>query len=166
MQKLDALIADVARSGATVTPTLHIFAQRVGVAPYTSKSLGTFDRSEAWTQVQRQRARRGYEILAGYVRRMHEAGIPLAVGTDWLEPGRVALSEMILLHQAGIPMADVLSIATLGGARVMERDADYGSIEPGRMAQLVIFDRNPLDDPEAVLAGKTVIKDGVIVRPR
>jgi imidazolonepropionase-like amidohydrolase len=164
--KLDALIADLARSGATVTPTLHIFAQRVGVAPYTSKSLGTFDRSEAWTQMQRQRARRGYELLAGYVRRMHEAGIPLALGTDWLEPGRVALSEMILLHQAGIPMADVLSIATLGGARVMERDADYGSIEAGRMAQLVIFDRNPIDDPEAVLAGKTVIKDGVIVRPR
>jgi imidazolonepropionase-like amidohydrolase len=72
---------------------------------------------------------------------------------------------MILLHRAGIPMADVLSIATLGGARVMEREADYGTIEPGRKAQLVIFDRSPLEDPEAVLAGKTVIKDGVVVPP-
>jgi imidazolonepropionase-like amidohydrolase len=164
--KLLALIGELARSGATLTPTLHIFAQRVGIAPYMTKSLGTFDRSEAWTPAQRQRARRGYEILASYVRRLHEAGIPLAVGTDWLDPGRAALSEIILLHHAGIPMANVLCIATLGGARVMEREDDYGTIEAGRKAQLVIFDRNPLEDAEAVLAGKTVIKDGVVVRER
>ena len=126
-----ALIEDLARSGATVTPTLHIFAQRVGFAPYTTKSLGTFDRSDAWTPTQRDRARRGYEILAGYVRRMHEAGVGLAVGTDWLDPGHAVLSEMILLQRAGIPMADVLCIATRGGARVMERENDYGTIEPG-----------------------------------
>jgi hypothetical protein len=164
-RRLTALIADLARSGATVTPTLHIFAQRAGVAPYATKSLGTFDRSEAWTPAQRTRARHGYDILAGYVRQTHAAGVPLAVGTDWLDPGRAVLSELILLHRAGIPMAEVLSIATRGGARVLERDTDYGSIEPGRKAQLVIFDRNPLEDAEAVLAGKTVIKDGVVVRP-
>ena len=162
--RLRALIEELARSGATVTPTLHIFAQRAGVATYTTKSLGVFDRSEAWTPAQRLRARRGYEILASYVRRMYEAGIPLAVGTDWLDPGRAALSEVILLHQAGIPMANVLAIATRGGAVVLEREKDYGSIEAGKKAQLVIFDRNPLEDAEAVLAGKTVIKDGVVFR--
>ena len=164
--RMRRLIDEVGRSGATVTPTLHIFAQRASVAPYTTPSLGTFDRSEAWTPAQRARARRGYEILAGYVRQLHEAGVPLAVGTDWMDPGRAVLSEVILLERAGIPMADVLAIATLGGARVMERDAEYGTIEPGRKANLVIFDRNPIGDPEAVLAGKTVIKDGVVVRPR
>jgi imidazolonepropionase-like amidohydrolase len=164
--RLRRLIDELGRSGATVTPTLHIFAQRASVAPYTTPSLGTFDRSEAWTPAQRARARRGYEILAGYVRQLHEAGVPLAVGTDWMDPGRAVLSEVILLERAGIPMADVLAIATLGGARVMERDAEYGTIEPGRKAHLVIFDRNPIGDPEAVLAGKTVIKDGVVVRPR
>jgi imidazolonepropionase-like amidohydrolase len=164
--RVAALIRELAQHGATVTPTLHIFAQRVGFAPYTTKSLGRFDRSEAWTPAQRERARRGYDILAGYVRRMYDAGIPLAVGTDWLDPGRVELSELILLHRAGIPMANVLAIATLGGARVLERETDYGSVEPGRKAQLVIFDRNPLEDAEAVLAGKTVIKDGVVLRPR
>ena len=164
--RLTALIAELARSGATVTPTLHIFAQRAGVAPYTTKSLGTFDRDADWTPTERARARHGYDILAGYVRQMHAAGIPLAVGTDWLDPGRAVLSEVILLNRAGIPMAEVLSIATRGGARVLERESDYGSIEPGRKAQLVIFDRNPLEDAEAVLAGKTVIKDGTVVRTR
>jgi imidazolonepropionase-like amidohydrolase len=162
--RVNAIIAELARSGATVTPTLHIFAQRVGLAPFTTTSLGTFDRSEAWSPAQRDRARQGYERLASYVRRMHQAGIPLAVGTDWLDPGRVVLSEMILLNRAGIPMNEVLAIATRGGARVLERETDYGAIEAGRKAQLVIFERNPLDDPEAMFARKTVIKDGVIVR--
>jgi len=164
--RLVSLIAELVRDGATVTPTLHIFAQRAGVAPFVTPALGRFDGSDAWTPAQRQRARRGYEILAGYVRRLHDAGVPLAIGTDWLDPGRAVLSELILLERAGIPMPRVLAIATLGGARTMERDADYGTIEPGRKAQLVIFDRNPLEDAEAVLAGKTVIKDGVVVRQR
>jgi hypothetical protein len=158
-----ALIDEFAKRGATVTPTLHIFAQHIGATPFTTKSLGVFDRSSAWTPAQHSRAARGYDILAGYVRRMSEVGIPLAVGSDWLEPGRVSLSEIVLLQRAGIPAADALAFATLGGAKVIERETDYGAIEPGRKAQLVIFDRNPLDDIEAVLAGKTVIKDGVVV---
>jgi imidazolonepropionase-like amidohydrolase len=76
------------------------------------------------------------------------------------------LSEIILPYRAGIPMADVLAMATPGGARVLERESDYGTVEPGRKAHLVIFDRNPLEDPEAVLAGKTVIKDGVVAAVR
>jgi hypothetical protein len=158
-----SLINELAKRGATVTPTLHIFAQRVGAAPFTTKSLGAFDRSSSWTAGQRTRAARGYEILAGYVRQMYQAGIPLAVGSDWLEPGRVCLSEIVLLVRAGIPAPDALAIATLGGAVVIERDSDYGAIEAGRKAQLVIFERNPLEDIEAVFAGKTVIKDGVVV---
>ena len=161
--KMTALIDELAKRGATVTPTLHIFAQRVGAAPFTTKSLGPFDRSGSWTAEQRTRAMRGFEILAGYVRQMYDAGIPLAVGSDWLEPGRACLSEIVLLVRAGIPAADALAIATLGGAKVIERESDYGAIETGRKAQLVIFDRNPLEDIEAVLAGKTVIKDGVVV---
>jgi imidazolonepropionase-like amidohydrolase len=163
-RRLGALISELRRTGATVTPTLHIFAQRVGVASHTTPSLGTFDRSEAWTPAQRERARRGYDILAGYVRQLHEAGVPLAIGTDWLEPGKAALSEMLLLHRAGIPMADVLAIATLGGARAVEREGDYGVVETGRKAHLVIFDRNPLQEPNALLGSKMVIKDGIIAR--
>ncbi|HEX6049349.1 MAG TPA: amidohydrolase family protein [Gemmatimonadaceae bacterium] len=160
--RLIDLIAELARAGATVTPTLHIFAQRVGLASHTTPSLGVFDRTDTWTPARMERARHGYRILAGYVRRLHEAGVPLAVGTDWLDPGRAVLSEMLLMHDAGIPIADVLAIATLGGARSLERETEYGAIDAGRRAHLVIFDRSPLDDPNALLGAKTVIKDGVV----
>jgi imidazolonepropionase-like amidohydrolase len=159
-----ALITEFARSGASVTPTLHIFAQRVGIAAHRTAPLAAFDDDAAWTPEQRARARRGYEILAGYVRELHGAGVPLAVGSDWLDPGAAVLSEMLLLVDAGIPMADVLSMATLEGARIMRRERDYGRIAPGSKAHFVLFDRNPLADPRAVLGGKVVIKDGLVVR--
>jgi imidazolonepropionase-like amidohydrolase len=59
-------------------------------------------------------------------------------------------------------MADVLRIGTLGSARVIERSDIYGTIEPGKRADFILFERSPLDDPEALLGGKTVIKDGVV----
>ena len=59
-------------------------------------------------------------------------------------------------------MKDVLAIATRGGAQVVEREADYGTVEPGRRAHLVIFDRNPLDNPTGVLGEQTVTRDGLL----
>jgi imidazolonepropionase-like amidohydrolase len=73
------------------------------------------------------------------------------------------LSEMLLFNRAGIPMADVLSIATLGGAKAMEREADYGRIAPGKKAHFVVFNESPLVRPRSLFGGKTVIKDGVVV---
>lgn len=155
-----ARISRMARLGVTMTTTLHIFAQHVGESHFQETTGTAFDNSNAWTASQRQRARAGYLRLARSVVGMHRAGVTLAVGSDWLNPGRTVLSEILLLQRAGIPMAEALSIATLGGAKHMEREADYGSITEGRKAHLVIFERSPLEDPTGLLGAKTVIKDG------
>lgn len=162
-RRMQVLIGRLADAGATVTPTLHIFAQHVGAATFKTSPLGSFDSSEAWTPEQRARARAGYDILAHYTAALHENGVPLATGSDWLEPGRVILSEILLMYDAGIPMGAALQAATLGGAQVLERTGDYGSIESGKRAQLVIFDHDPLKEPRALLGRKLVIKDGVVV---
>jgi imidazolonepropionase-like amidohydrolase len=155
-------ISRMAREGVTLTTTMHIFAQHVGESLF-QKTTGThFDNSGAWTAAQKQRARAGYLRYSRSVVAMHRAGVQLAVGSDWLDPGRTILSEILLLHRAGIPMSEALSIATLGGARHLEREADFGSITPGRKAHLVMFDRSPLEVPGALLGAKTVIKDGRI----
>jgi imidazolonepropionase-like amidohydrolase len=161
--RMTALIASLARSGATVTPTLHLFAQHVGEAGFVSKRFGRGDNSEAWTPAQRARALAGYRILATYVRELHDAGVQLAVGTDWRDPGRAVLSEMLVLNKAGIPMASVLQIATLGGARVLEREREFGAVDAGYRANLVLFERDPLVDPRALFGPKTVVKSGVVV---
>lgn len=157
-----ALIKRLADTGSTVSTSLHIFAQQVGAAPFVLRTGTSFDDVSGLTEEQRARARRGYEILADYVRRMHEAGVRLTLGPDWIQPGRVALSEMMLLQRAGVPMEEVFRIATLNGARATGVD-DRGTVEPGEKADLVIWREDPLDDPEALFGDKTVVKDGRLV---
>ena len=156
-------VRELAAAGATVTPTLHIFAEHVGITYFKALWMGDFDDSSSWTDAQRTRARAGYERLEELVLALHGAGVTLAVGTDARYPGQTVLSEILLLERAGIPMAEALAIASLGGAKVLEREADYGAIEPGRKAHLIIFDRDPLNDPRGILGAKTVIKDGRLV---
>jgi len=157
-----SLVRRLSEAGATVTPTLHVLAKPLGIAYVDAPPIGDFDDTTGWTPEQMERARRGYGILASYVAAMHRSGIQLALGTDTVDPGAAALSELLLLRDAGIPMADVLRIGTLGSARVIERSDIYGTIEPGKRADFILFERSPLDDPEALLGGKTVIKDGVV----
>ncbi len=99
--------------------------------------------------------------MASYVKRAYDAGVRLNIGTDTAEPGKSVLSEMLLLHEAGIPMTGVFRIATLDSARGIGQEAEYGSIAPGKRANLVLFEGNPLTTPRDLLGGKTTIKDGV-----
>ena len=161
--RLADLIDSLARAGATVTPTLHAFANPFGLAPIETEAADpVLAATSEWPPQEMRRAQQGYQRMAVLVRRLHEAGVSLALGTDTAEPGRSALSEIVLLHRTGISMADTLQIATLGSAKVIGLSDEYGAIEPGRRAHLILFDEDPLDRPEAVLAGKTVIKDGVV----
>lgn len=157
-----ALIATLAETGSTVSTSLHIFAQQVGAAPFRLNTGTSFDDISGLTEAQRSRARRGYELMADYVRQMHEAGVRLTLAPDWLEPGRTLLSEMVLLHRAGIPMADVFRIATLNGARALGLE-DGGTVEPGAKADLVIFKGDPLENPDALFDLRAVVKDGRVV---
>lgn len=161
--RMERLIERLAATGSTVVPTLHLFAQRLGLAPFESRQLGDFDDMTGLTPDQLEHARRGYRILADYVRRLHEAGVELAVGTDWVDPGRAVLSEMWLLNRAGIPMEDVLRMATLGGAEILGAADRMGTVEVGRVANLVLLEADPLEDPGALLGPRTVVKDGVVV---
>jgi imidazolonepropionase-like amidohydrolase len=111
---------------------------------------------------ERRRAVEGYQIMSGYVRRFYEAGVRLNLGTDTPDPGKAALSEMLLLNQAGIPMVGVFRIATLNGAEEVGQASAVGTIEPGKRADLILFDQSPIDRPNNLLGGKTVIKSGVV----
>lgn len=161
--EMERLIQRLAETGSTVTPTLHIFAQRLGLAPFESERLGAFDDFRGLTPDQLEHARRGYRIMAEYMRRLHEAGVTLTIGTDWIDPGKAVISEMWLLHRAGIPMADVLRMATLNGAVALGAEDRFGTVEAGKRANLVLLRGDPLEEPSALLGGRTVIKDGEVV---
>jgi hypothetical protein len=95
---------------------------------------------------------------------LHEAGVPLLIGTDvW--PGFGLHHEMELFVRAGIGASDVLSLATLGAARIMGMDDQSGSVEPGKLADLILVDGDPIADISDIRRVVTVVSDGRVYDP-
>lgn len=90
-----------------------------------------------------------FERKVANLRRVHEAGIPIAMGTDAGNPGTLhgpsIYAELEAMQGAGIEAAEVVLMATRNGALAMGRD-DIGTIAAGKVADLIIVSRNPLDD--------------------
>lgn len=155
-------IAKMKAYNATMTTSLHFFAQWLNKCYFCSTPKGARFDTRNFTPEQKARCEAGYAILSGYVKQMYDAGIVLAIGTDHKDGGKAMLSEMLLLHEAGIPMKDCFRIATINSAKVIGQEERCGSITPGKRANMVIFDQNPLDNPENLLKGKSIVKDGMI----
>jgi imidazolonepropionase-like amidohydrolase len=99
------------------------------------------------------------------VRKLHAAGVPFLAGTD--TPAGVDVTPGISLHlelqrfvAAGFTPLEALQTATINPARFLNRSSDFGSIEPGRIADLVILRANPLDDIANTRAIAGVVADG------
>src|SRR5580658_8023318 len=82
---------------------------------------------------------------------MFRAGEPFLAGTDTaagvhIFPGFSLHQELALFVQAGLTPMQALQTATLNPARFMGRTADLGTVEKGKVADLVLLDANPLED--------------------
>ena len=108
--------------------------------------------------------RTSFIALERMVRRLHEAGVRLVAGTD-AAAGFSLHRELELFSEAGIPNLEILYIATLGAARVMKLDAERGSIEPGKLADLVLVDGDPSQRMRDVRRAELVVKNGVMYVP-
>lgn len=98
----------------------------------------------------------------------YEAGVPIAMGSDVGTPlnfhGENAL-EVYWMEQAGMSRMDALVAATGNAARALGWESWLGTLEEGKVADLIVHDKNPLEDL-SVLADKTslqfVMQDGLI----
>lgn len=86
-----------------------------------------------------------YPYVQRNVRRIHEAGGVLVLATDRTY-APAALRELELVADAGIPPLEVLRIATLNGAAFLGRERELGSIETGKIADMVLLDADPSVD--------------------
>ncbi|MYH14359.1 MAG: amidohydrolase family protein [Gammaproteobacteria bacterium] len=103
----------------------------------------------------------------------HEAGVPIAMGTDsggWphmpnMFHGPTALREMELMAEAGMTPAEVLRAATVTPARMMGIEDLVGTVEVGKRADLIVVRGDPLKSISALRELEWVIKDGEPRRP-
>jgi imidazolonepropionase-like amidohydrolase len=100
----------------------------------------------------------------GILRELHEAGVPVVAGTDEGVPGFSVSREMELYQIAGFSPMDALRAASAVSAKAMHLDGEVGTVEAGRRADLLVLDRNPVEDVANVRALRFVMKDGVLYR--
>ena len=128
------LFADMARRGTILDATLHVYREVEEAAHKQNKPpLCTL-------------------ALAGKLtNQAFRSGVQISTGTDGDTPPGDAwpalFDEFQLLHDAaGLPAMAVIEAATLTGAKAMGAEKDMGSIEAGKLANMVVLAKNPLDD--------------------
>ncbi|MBI1723178.1 MAG: amidohydrolase family protein [Gemmatimonadetes bacterium] len=117
-----------------------------------------------------ERTRRQLATAQANLLAIHRAGITVAMGTDAGNPltlhGPAVFWEMEAMQQAGLTPFEVLVAATLGSARAMGRERDLGTVEAGKIADLVVLGSDPLADIGSLRDLRYVMRGGALTVPR
>ena len=186
----DEFISLAKERGTIVIPTLtvfegyaDVFAGRSPAARYPLECVDSNTRAKlerVLPEVQRAPGLQGlvrsgradtlFASTARNVRRMHAAGIPIAVGTDAGNPGTAhgpsLYREMEALQSAGMSASDVFASATIVAARAMGRAADVGTVEAGKLGDLIVLEADPLADIANARRVRLVMKGGALYGQR
>jgi imidazolonepropionase-like amidohydrolase len=140
------LIDLIVKEKIFLSPTLAVFERRAGDKGVTDVEA------------------RGYANMLKFVRLCHRAGATIVVGSHSSVPkaerGWAYQREMELLVECGLTPREVITAATLNNARFFHADARLGSIEAGKLADLVLIDGDPLADIAAMRQVKRVMLNG------
>jgi imidazolonepropionase-like amidohydrolase len=95
---------------------------------------------------------------------LHRAGVPLLVGSDSLDPfvfpGDSFHHELAQLVRAGFTNMEAVQAATLGAAQFLGKEKDFGTVEAGRVADLVLLSANPVEKIDNTRTIFAVMRDG------
>jgi imidazolonepropionase-like amidohydrolase len=97
-----------------------------------------------------RRYKAGLEVANMNLKKLSDAGVTIAMGTDTGPPARFQgyfeLMELEMMAKAGLTPRQVLASATRDAARCMKIDAEVGTLEPNKWADFVVLDADPLVD--------------------
>ncbi len=144
---------------AVLCPTLRVF-KAMEAEMRAEKTKGELPEE----QKARQKILLGMNVVSDhFVKKLSEYGVEMLVGQDDVEPVGT-LEEMVFMKEAGVTELEVLRGATIYAAEWLEVDDKYGSVEPGKIADLVVLTSNPLDDITHVYDVFMVIQHGEVVK--
>jgi len=153
---MDSLINKLSKNNVTFSTTIHLMAEQFGLTYFFNKT----DTSLSKEQI--VRCKENFRIFMNYAKQLFDKGIKLRIGTDCANGGKAIISEQLLLSENGFSIPSILQISTINGATALGLDNRYGSIEKGKRADILIWDKSPFNDYKNFLAHKTIIKDGII----
>jgi imidazolonepropionase-like amidohydrolase len=125
---------------------------------------------ELWDGVRRVDGSNWDDIAKANLGRFVQAGGKAALGTDFdgyifeFQLGMPML-EMELMQEAGMTPMEIIVAATKHSAHVCNLGAELGTIESGKVADIIIVGTNPLDDLQALQDIRMVIHNGEVIRP-
>jgi imidazolonepropionase-like amidohydrolase len=166
-------IAFLKSHGTVIDPTLVVF-ESMTVGP--DKPIESFEPGvlkvapELRTQLEEggvppqvapvfRKAFAKYVAIAGA---LHRAGIPIVAGTDQTVPGFSLYREMELYVEAGFTPMEAIQAATIVPARAMKLDAELGTVEVGKRADLILVDGNPVENIHNIRKVRTVVTAGTV----
>jgi imidazolonepropionase-like amidohydrolase len=91
---------------------------------------------------------------------LHRAGVTIVAGTDQAIPGHSLKRELELYVEAGFTPMEAIQAATIVPARVMKQDRDSGTVEVGKIADLVLVEGNPLENISNLRNNRFVVTNG------
>lgn len=178
------LIADIKKRGVAVDPTLVVFRNMVLLGDQQEyiehpDNVRVPERmKEGWHRLLKERQFppesaelrleefRNYQKLTGVLFR---AGVTILAGTDAPEPlvppGPSMHQELELLVESGLSPAAAINSATINNARILKQDKNLGSIETGKLADLVLLRNDPLKDIRNTRSISKVIRGGRVLDP-
>jgi imidazolonepropionase-like amidohydrolase len=108
-------------------------------------------------------------MLRANLQQAAKAGIPIVMGSDTgffgVLLGVATPLEMELMVEAGLTPTQAIAAATINAARMIGREKEQGSVEAGKVADLLILDANPRDDIRSIRRIHRVVKGGVVYDP-
>jgi imidazolonepropionase-like amidohydrolase len=124
-------------------------------------SMGTMKIADEATL---KRYEKSYAKMVEFVGILYKAGVPIVAGTDEIA-GFTLQSELELLVKAGLTPAQALQVATKNGAIYTRTQHERGSIEVGKLADLVLVDGDPTKNIADVRKVSAVITRGFLMYP-
>ncbi len=112
---------------------------------YTPRSI-IDSRSRHRTMIPQEEYENGHILSASMAKDLLREGVNVNLGAHGQLQGLGAHWELWMFEQGGMTEMEALQVATINGARYLGMDADLGSIEEGKLADLIVIDGNPLEN--------------------
>ena len=151
--------------GYNLSPATMKLMKERGIFVVPTFAIGQYFADHAETPASAARRNESEAFHAAEFKKQLAAGVPFAVGSDVGPfPHGTQAHEMVLMHQYGMPAADVLRSDLINGAKLLDWEKEIGQLRAGFFADIIAVPGDPITDISVLEHVSFVMKNGTVVR--